>query len=138
METTTSLIERLRDQTKTRSDYAVAKLMGVTPQAVSRWKKGDSTMDVTNGVKAAELLEMDPMQVIAWLELERGPLPKHTDMWQRYSGRLLPSIILASIIGFGGVSEGMDAFNNIANSILHTSDYAHLQAMVDAKYILCA
>lgn len=80
---TTEYIDRLRTRTETRSDYAVAKLLGVAPEQVHYYAKKGRTMDNTTAAKTAELLNVPVLQVIADMEIERHKNADRATYWTR-------------------------------------------------------
>lgn len=83
MRETTKYLDRVRDLTKTRSDYALAKLLGVTEQAVNNYTKGRSVLDNWTALRIAELLRIPLEEVIAAAELDREKNEKKRDAWKR-------------------------------------------------------
>lgn len=70
----------LKKQLGISSDYELAKRLGVTRQSVSNYVNGLRAFDTTTAAKVAELLELDPITVIADAELERGT---NDALWKR-------------------------------------------------------
>ena len=67
------------------SDYRLAKEIGITRGAVSFLVNGHIVMSVTTAAKLAEILELDPMKVIADAELERGT---NDELWKRIAKKV--------------------------------------------------
>lgn len=87
---TAAIVDLLREKTETRTDYAVAKLIGCRPQAVCNWKSSRHIMGDDIGLKAAQLLDLPPDYVIASLHAERT---KGTDLfavWSSMAEQLTP------------------------------------------------
>ena len=61
---TTDYIDALRAATGTPSDYALAKFLGVQQNQIARYRKG-GTFDNSMAARAAELLNLQPLEVIA-------------------------------------------------------------------------
>ncbi|HEY0563829.1 MAG TPA: hypothetical protein VGD04_10910 [Methylophilus sp.] len=55
MTMTYEFIQIAKAKNKLTSDYAVAKLLGVTPQKLSNWKKGESEANSTHTLKILQL-----------------------------------------------------------------------------------
>jgi predicted transcriptional regulator len=72
MNTTTGLLDWIKERHRLPSDYALSKLLGVKTQTVSSYRTGRTFFDVEMAFRVAELLELDPAQVIAWIETERA------------------------------------------------------------------
>lgn len=80
------------------SDYALAKRLEVTPQAISKLRQGHQVMGNTIAAKLAELLGVETIKVIADLELERGT---NDELWTRIAKRVAIVSMLAIGAGFG-------------------------------------
>lgn len=105
----TALLDRLKHAHALQSDYALAKLLNVNQQTVAFWRSGRSAPEAAIVVKIAELLDQEPLPVVALIELEREqhkkqPRPWIIELWRRYSPRLLPAFAFALVIA-GGIQE---------------------------------
>ncbi len=80
---------------KSGSDYATAKAMNVTRQALSKIRIQGS-MNNNTARKLAEYLEVNPIEIIASMEAERHP--EEAINWQKWVAACL-------IIGILGASE---------------------------------
>lgn len=69
---TKNYLAAVRRTTDTGSDYAVAKAIGVSRQAVSRYLNEGTTLDDSVAVRVAEILDLDPSQVILDVQIERA------------------------------------------------------------------
>lgn len=69
---TLDYMEKLRRKTKRGSDYAIAKLLEVTPEAVHGYVKKGRTMDNTTAARAAAILGVPVLRAIADMEIERA------------------------------------------------------------------
>lgn len=75
------------------SDYAVAKELGISKQAVSRYSQGKGSFDETVAKRVAEILGMHPGIVVLDMEKERAKDPEMQALWSEiYKGfwRLVP------------------------------------------------
>lgn len=68
--TTTVLADRVKSLIGKDSDYALGKYLGVNPQTCRNWYQRGMVMDETTAVRVAEILEIDPHEVLAWLRYE--------------------------------------------------------------------
>lgn len=84
------IVELLRDQTETRSDYAVSKLLGIRPQTICNWKSGRGAMSEDIALKAADLLGFDPEYVLACVTAERAKDTPTYETWVKVCERLTP------------------------------------------------
>lgn len=57
-------LEQVRERYECKSDGELARILGVTKAAISLQKAGRHEMSVKQAVKVAELLQINPMQVI--------------------------------------------------------------------------
>jgi transcriptional regulator with XRE-family HTH domain len=70
--TSKTLILELMDKHQLPSMYAVAKLMGRSPQTVANWMQKGSTLDNESARIAANLLNLDFEYVLICMEAERA------------------------------------------------------------------
>lgn len=63
------------------SDYALAKALGVSQQAVSSYRAGNSKINDDVALTVAEILEVNPLQVIASANAERAKTPAQKAKW---------------------------------------------------------
>lgn len=70
MITTLELLDRLKEEADLPSDYAVAKFLNITHQAVSRWRNG-KVMSEEVALKVARVLDMDQDFVVLSNIVER-------------------------------------------------------------------
>lgn len=77
-----------------RSDYAIAPRLGLTKQAVSALRRG-VTMGNTTAARVAELLELDPLGVIADIELERAKTAEARSVWEKIAKRVAAGVLVA-------------------------------------------
>lgn len=72
------------------SDYALAKALGVTQQAVSSYRTGNSKINDDVALSVAEILGINPLQVIAAVNAERAKTPAQRARWtgimEKFSG----------------------------------------------------
>ena len=67
------------------SDYELAKRLGVSKTTISNYTTGRRAFDVSIAARVAEMLELDPMKVIADMELERGT---NDALWSRIAKKV--------------------------------------------------
>lgn len=63
------------------SDYALAAKLGVTRSAVSKMQQGESVFSDDVALTVAELLEVEPIAVIAAANAERAKTPEQKARW---------------------------------------------------------
>ena len=67
------------------SDYRIAKLLGITRASVSRFRTGKGSFCDETAIRAAELLGIEPLKVIAAANAERSKDEKTRGFWMRYA-----------------------------------------------------
>ena len=88
MKTTSEFLDAVKERHSLQSDYALAKRLGVRHSTISHYRSGRSSMDPKTAVKIAELLALDPLEVIAAAEVERARDEKTKGFWMRYAAAL--------------------------------------------------
>ncbi|BEV15583.1 helix-turn-helix domain-containing protein [Herbaspirillum sp. DW155] len=73
------------------SDYALAKVLGVTRGSVSNLQAGKSAMCDETAVRVAEILGMPSGQVLIDMHMERSKAPEVRAAWQSVMQRLSAS-----------------------------------------------
>jgi len=63
------------------SDYALAKALGISQQAVSSYRAGNSKINDDVALTVAEILCINPLQVIAAANAERAKTPEQKAKW---------------------------------------------------------
>jgi len=101
---TKTLLTAIKDANGGASDYAVAKLLGVAKQNVSAWKNGKAFMSDAVGIRAAELLGLDPDIVLLDLHIEREAGNVTSPVWKSIRDRLemaaAPAVV--GLLGYAG------------------------------------
>lgn len=91
---------------KIDSDYALAKRLEITRASASLLVNGHSTMSNTTAAKIAEILKLDPLQVIADCELERGT---NDAFWRRIrDAAMFAFCAIGAVALFGDLSSAGD------------------------------
>tara|TARA_B100002049_G_C15909548_1_gene303404 strand:- start:295 stop:606 length:312 start_codon:yes stop_codon:yes gene_type:complete len=88
MLTTIELLNRVKAAHALPSDYALAKKMGISPQAISRYRSGNGFFDARVSFVVAGLLGMNPAYVIACANMERAEYQedeKSVSFWMHYA-----------------------------------------------------
>ena len=130
MDDTKYYIERLRPYTKTRTDYAVSKLIGVSRAAMCKYKQGKSSFDSDTALKVGEVLGLNPLIIIANIKASKA---KNWDSQQRWKSlaesisnisKLSSILTLAFILSFSYVPDSIaltkvDAIGARANAVYY-------------------
>jgi transcriptional regulator with XRE-family HTH domain len=82
MKTTLEYLDAVREKLNIPSDYATAKALGVTRSGVSRWRTGSGVPDTMVCVRMAEILEIEPLEIIAATEHARANDEPAREFWQ--------------------------------------------------------
>lgn len=84
MRNTVDYLDALKAKLGLPSDYAAAKLLGVSRAACSRYRTGVSTFDDEVAFKVAEFLEINPLEVIVSARAERALSEDARARWEGY------------------------------------------------------
>ncbi|WP_322005247.1 helix-turn-helix domain-containing protein [Paraburkholderia tropica] len=95
MKSTTQYLDELKDHLGVESDYALAKALGMTRAAVSKYRTGYSMPDDLACAKIADLLGCDPMEVIAAINYQRAKNDEARALWEGIWGKVVGAIALS-------------------------------------------
>lgn len=87
-------LDELKERLQLPSDYAVAQRLELTPNAVYAMRAGGAMSDAT-AARLAELLELDPLKVIAATAVDRAHSESERDMWRRIARRAAAALLAA-------------------------------------------
>ncbi|HGO6127527.1 TPA: helix-turn-helix domain-containing protein [Burkholderia cepacia] len=77
------------DEAKTRlnlpSDYALAKVLGVTHVSISNLRSGKTTMGIDTCVKVAEILDIDPHLLYSRIQIDKARTPETALFWRTFA-----------------------------------------------------
>ncbi|MDP2031455.1 MAG: helix-turn-helix transcriptional regulator [Thiobacillus sp.] len=107
---TQALLEETREKLGGVTDYKLAKKMQLPRQRVSNYKNGERQADNYACLRIAEILERDPLEIIAEVEAETAKTQERRDYWSNFRGigrTATLGLLLYGILGFsGGVLPG--------------------------------
>ena len=86
-----------------RSDSALADALEVTKMAVSKWQSGKGQFGSKTALKVAELLELDPVYVLACVHAERARDPRERTKWERIAKSRAASVGALAALCFGAL-----------------------------------
>ncbi|HJV86930.1 MAG TPA: helix-turn-helix domain-containing protein [Noviherbaspirillum sp.] len=87
---TAEYLDALRAKLDLPSDYALQKVLGVTKQQVSRYRKGHDVFSDEVALRVAEFLGRHPGLVMLDMHRERAKTPESKALWQEiFKGFLL-------------------------------------------------
>lgn len=93
---TNDYLDALRARLSADSDYALSQRLGMQYAQFRRYRKG-GTFDNTMAARVASLLDLDPLEVIGDMELERAKSDATREQWAKIMARF--SRIAASAAG---------------------------------------
>lgn len=89
VKTANDWLDAIKAQHGFTSDYALAKALGVPQAQVIHYRKGRRAFDAMMAVKVAELLGVEPINVIASAEHERARTDERKQFWRRFAACFL-------------------------------------------------
>lgn len=81
MKTTIDFLDAVKVRYDLPSDYAAAKVLGITRSGVSSYRNGKSFLDDSMAIRVAELLEIDARFVTACVHQERAKSEGEKALW---------------------------------------------------------
>lgn len=82
MKQTTRFLNEAKQIKGIESDYALAKMIGITKSAISNYRNGTSKMDDYSAAQIAEIIGIKPIEVIATIHAEREKNEKKKKYWE--------------------------------------------------------
>jgi transcriptional regulator with XRE-family HTH domain len=118
VKTTQDYLDQLATAKGIKSDYAIAKKLGISKQAVSNYRNRKASFDAYIAAKVAEELQIPEIEVIAAASAERAAKKKRSaeakyweNLWNRVrSGTQALAVILAVVFAW----QPIDASAKIA------------------------
>ena len=83
MKTTNEYLDEVKTKHSLRSDYALAIKLGTGTSLIVNYRKNNGHFSDTMAVKVAELLGIDPAEVLASANAERSKCPAAKSAWER-------------------------------------------------------
>ena len=117
---TTEYLNAVKTLHSIESDYRLAKVLGLTQQALSNYRNRGTVMDATTALRVAELLNKPPLAVIADTEIERARRPEIKKTWMRYALG-----VALGITGFGMASAPAPADARPASAVYYVKSGRH-------------
>ncbi|AOJ83804.1 hypothetical protein WS86_24565 [Burkholderia savannae] len=112
MKTTVEYLDAIKSRLNLPSDYAIAKALGLTRAAVSKQRLGHSVFDDTTALRVAEILDVDPMEVIAAANAERARDEATRRLWERAWGKVTGATVAVALT----MGAGLSAAPSVAES----------------------
>lgn len=105
MQTTKQLIDRAKKASGIESDYALSKVLEVSPSAVTNWRSGRSHPADELAAHLAQLAGQNPSSVLADLYAERAKSPAQRALWLRMADQLRHAVAAVMLcLGFAMLS----------------------------------
>lgn len=90
------VIEAVRVRTKTKTNYAVSKALGITQSTLNKVLAGERNLGNKAALKASELLERDLKVMLIMLENDRARSDDERDYWRRRMEQIAPTVEAAN------------------------------------------
>lgn len=84
MSQTQQLIEQVRQKLHGATDYKIAQVLDLHTEYVSGYVNGERKADAYACAKIAEILDRDPLKVIAQVEAEAARTEKKREYWRSF------------------------------------------------------
>lgn len=81
MRTTIEYLDAVKARLDLPSDYAAAKVLGISRSAVSKYRLGQAHFDAEVAARVASILEIDAIEVLASAEFERARSDVAREIW---------------------------------------------------------
>ncbi|KVD05453.1 helix-turn-helix domain-containing protein [Burkholderia ubonensis] len=82
MKTSAEWLDAVKARLDLPSDYAAAKILQVTRQTVSGYRVGRATLDDEVCLRVAEILGLNPFEVMASVRIERIKDDERRSLWE--------------------------------------------------------
>lgn len=80
------------------TDYRLAKVLEVSHSSISGYRHGRSSLDNTTAAKVATALALNPLEVIAQIEMDRAKTPEVKAFWKEQAKRMAVVFLVAASI----------------------------------------
>lgn len=88
MRNTIFYIDEAKKKLGIESDYGLAKELGLSRAAVSLWRNGKGSMDDYAATRIAEIIGVNPLIVIAAVNVEKEKTEERKEYWKNFYERL--------------------------------------------------
>lgn len=101
-------LDAARDRLDPASDYELARELEIEPSAISNYRHGRSRPDNNVLIGLAEILEIDPLELIALVNAERAKKERERAFWKNLLSTL--SVVCFGIaLGFSLLQTNTDS-----------------------------
>jgi hypothetical protein len=119
MKTTIDYLNAVKNRLDLPSDYAIAKALHVTRAAVSSYRVGRTSFDNLTALRVAEILDIQPFEVIAAANVERARDGETRSLWERAWGKAVGATaavtLTACVVGLSVAPTPSQAAQNSDN-----------------------
>ncbi|ELW9447700.1 DUF3693 domain-containing protein [Burkholderia orbicola] len=123
MKTTIEYLDAYKAKLGVDSDYAAAKALGVTRSAVSNYRNGSRGFDDATAVRIAEVLDVNPMEVIAAVHGEWARTEDMREFWEGVWGKVTGATVATAM------AVGLAAAPSVAEA-------ATIQSIVSSLHVM--
>ena len=101
-------LDAAKESLKITSDYALAKTLGIHNGRITEYRKGKTTPDPYIWARLGIILNRDPMEMMAEVELERETKPERLDFWRDFLSRAA-LVLLFQGLAWHSIGHSQDA-----------------------------
>lgn len=91
MKTTIEYLEEVKAKLALPSDYALAKVLGLTHTSIIAYRNGRSALGIETSLKIGEILRIDGHAIYADGQIERAKNPEIQNFWKSISEKFSES-----------------------------------------------
>ena len=102
---TVALLDAWKSKRGVTSDNQAALALGISRQAVSRYRHGKAHADVEIAAKMAEELGLEVIEILAAIQADREIRPQAQAIWRRYGKPAFFSLLAGALVTVGGPGE---------------------------------
>lgn len=95
---TNRYLDALAKQAGGATDYRLAKMLECGQPAISSYRAGNSHLSNKTAFKVAQMLGLDPADVIAQVEIDRAKTDEDRNFWKGRGGKVAAIAVSASIL----------------------------------------
>jgi len=138
---TQALLEEVRKQMDGATNYRIEKKLGISTQRLSDYAKGTAHADAYACAKFAEVLERDPLEVIAQVEADAAKTEERRAFWAGFPSGLRRTALgvgFAAIAGFTALGLPRGAEVETSHNVRLRPKHRHEKAPRGAFFMPCA
>ena len=128
MSATVKLLDRALRMCAPATDYQLAKRLGIKATTIYRCRNRGGTLDNMAAWKLAEMLQMEPAEVIAYMEADRAKTDQQRSFWSAQLPRALPLIAIASV---GLLTLGGSLIGGSTEATHHSANFGTIYLMLN-------